>query len=871
MINVENLTKIYETKKTKCEALKNVSFALPEKGLVFILGKSGSGKSTLLNLLGGLDSITSGDITVGDKKYSEFSVKDFDNFRNEKLGFIFQDFCLIDELNVEDNVKLVLDLQSEQNDDIVTETLVAVGLEGLEKRYPKELSAGQKQRVAIARALVKRPKIILADEPTGNIDTKTAQVVLDILDKMSAEKLVVVISHNYDDAVKYADRIIELADGQIIRDETRSPEYQDNLVIELPDIILPYNKKLTADDVKKLNTAIATQRGEVHVDQNGSGYNPTVQPTDSVAPGDYKNKGMKAKSLFRYSAMFFKKRWLGGVLSIISITFLMIVFGLAQLFTMFDGESQLQSTVAKYGDRGLIVRQGSYPEDDMDGKLNTSNLLAVSDEKESALKAVYGEGEIYKMYNVIMPVSCKSFSVEKMTAQNFGKYSKGFASESNGVLACNIDYIKHLYGADNGELNVLAGDIKEASAGVIITDYLADSLLYFQPVKYKEYADIINDDVVFSRVKVDAIIRTGYKDRYQPLINAILNGEKSSWKNTQMRELADEIMNYLSVPYSINLNFYNDYINWICSLEKSELYSRQGYAEYDFGANQSIVRNMSGGYFSDTVNPDEIKVGLSLYNELNETEYTDDDLEKLNTEKPFAGTTVTVRFAVNEDTETYLTHTFQVVGVVERGLYEISKDYLRTVKTNEIQPVALYFENSVNGMAVASKGDELAMYPVGYRINLIRQITKIVVIFDDIFFYIAIALCIAIGVLLAMNSMNNIRQNAYEIGVIRAMGGRTGQLGGIFAIQTAFSGLAIAALTALGDFLGVILFNNVLIESISKIVKAPGIETMNILIFNPYTVLIDVGIIVALTVLTIVVPVLAVRKIQPIKIIRSRE
>ena len=122
-----------------------------------------------------------------------------------------------------------------------------------------------------------------------------------------------------------------------------------------------------------------------------------------------------------------------------------------------------------------------------------------------------------------------------------------------------------------------------------------------------------------------------------------------------------------------------------------------------------------------------------------------------------------------------------------------------------------------------------------------------------------------------MNSMNNIRQNAYEIGVIRAMGGRTGQLGGIFAIQTAFSGLAIAALTALGDFLGVILFNNVLIESISKIVKAPGIETMNILIFNPYTVLIDVGIIVALTVLTIVMPVLAVRKIQPIKIIRSRE
>ena len=203
MIRIENLKKIYDAKKGKpCTALDSVSFDLPDRGMVFIVGKSGSGKSTLLNLLGGLDGVSDGDIVVGGKRFSEFSEADYDAYRGSFVGFVFQDFCLIEGMTVFENARLSLDLQGEEADDAVREALKTVDLAEYGSRYPKELSGGQKQRVALARALVKKPKLILADEPTGNLDQRTAKQVLDSLKELSERHLVVIVSHNADDADK---------------------------------------------------------------------------------------------------------------------------------------------------------------------------------------------------------------------------------------------------------------------------------------------------------------------------------------------------------------------------------------------------------------------------------------------------------------------------------------------------------------------------------------------------------------------------------------------------------------------------------------------------------------------------------------------
>ena len=233
MIEIKNLTKIYTSKNAKeCVALDNVSFSLPDKGMVFVLGKSGSGKSTFLNMLSGLDKMTSGDIIADGNKFSTFTENDYDNYRNSYLGFIFQDFCLIDKMTIYKNVEMALSLQNVKNKDIVNEMIEKVGLKGFENRYPKELSGGQQQRVAIARALVKSPKLILADEPTGNLDSKTSKQILELFKKLSKDNLIVIVSHNIDDADTYADQIIRLNDGKVVENIVKNKKSYKNLHIK---------------------------------------------------------------------------------------------------------------------------------------------------------------------------------------------------------------------------------------------------------------------------------------------------------------------------------------------------------------------------------------------------------------------------------------------------------------------------------------------------------------------------------------------------------------------------------------------------------------------------------------------------------------
>lgn len=220
MIEFRKVVKIYKPKKgVPVEALKEVSFSLPDTGLFFILGRSGSGKSTALHLLGGLDAATDGDILVNGKSTKDFTQKDWDAYRNARAGFVFQDYNLFDDFTVRKNIALALELEGQKKfDEKIASVLSEVGLSGYEKRSPKELSGGQKQRVAIARALVKDPTIILADEPTGALDSETGAEIFELLRSLSKDKLVVVVSHDREFAAEYADGVIEFADGRVKSD-----------------------------------------------------------------------------------------------------------------------------------------------------------------------------------------------------------------------------------------------------------------------------------------------------------------------------------------------------------------------------------------------------------------------------------------------------------------------------------------------------------------------------------------------------------------------------------------------------------------------------------------------------------------------------
>lgn len=213
-IEIHNAVESYGTGETKVFALNNVDLSL-EKGKFYVmLGPSGSGKSTLLNMLGGLDQLESGSILVDNTDLSKLSKKELCNYRREAVGFVFQFYNLIPDLTIKENVEAVKDISDNPLD--LDEILQALGIEKYRNRFPKELSGGQQQRVAIARALVKNPKILLCDEPTGALDTKSSRMVLEFLEKVHNQykTTVIIVTHN-EGISEMSDTIIRLRDGKI--------------------------------------------------------------------------------------------------------------------------------------------------------------------------------------------------------------------------------------------------------------------------------------------------------------------------------------------------------------------------------------------------------------------------------------------------------------------------------------------------------------------------------------------------------------------------------------------------------------------------------------------------------------------------------
>lgn len=222
MIIVKNLTKIYKSKVEGEEviALNKINLVLPDKGFIAIYGASGCGKSTLLNVLGGLDQSDFGEMIVNGRSTKGFNAHDWNSYRNQEVGFVFQNYFLLPHLNVFDNIAVTLQMskQTDNLDERIYNALAEVELQKFAKRYPRQLSGGQQQRVAIARALIANPSIILTDEPTGALDEKSSKMVMKTLKDVSQEHLVVMVTHNERMAKEYADRLIEISYGKIIYD-----------------------------------------------------------------------------------------------------------------------------------------------------------------------------------------------------------------------------------------------------------------------------------------------------------------------------------------------------------------------------------------------------------------------------------------------------------------------------------------------------------------------------------------------------------------------------------------------------------------------------------------------------------------------------
>ena len=267
MLKLKHITKDYVTKQNTVHVLKGITLNFRECEFVTILGQSGCGKTTLLNIIGGLDRYTDGDIIINGKSTKDFDDRDWDRYRNKQIGFVFQSYNLIPHLSVLSNVELALTLagrKKEECEAIALEALKKVGLEDQAYKKPNQLSGGQMQRVAIARALVNNPAIILADEPTGALDTESGKMVMNLLKEVAKDRLVIMVSHNADLAAEYSTRTVRIVDGKVVDDTDPlidPDDVEEEVVLDESGEPLP-KKKTIRQRIKKTYQQIIHERRE---------------------------------------------------------------------------------------------------------------------------------------------------------------------------------------------------------------------------------------------------------------------------------------------------------------------------------------------------------------------------------------------------------------------------------------------------------------------------------------------------------------------------------------------------------------------------------------------------------------------------------
>lgn len=440
MLQVVNLTKVYNSKKgTEVRALDGVTLQFPEKGMVFLLGKSGSGKSTLLNVCGGLDNPTSGEIIVKGRSSKNFSQSDFDSYRNTFIGFIFQEYNILNEFTVEDNIALALELQGKSKDKkAIAKLLEEVDLTGFAKRKPNTLSGGQKQRIAIARALIKNPEIIMADEPTGALDSNTGKQVFDTLKKLSQDKLVIVVSHDREFAELYGDRIIELKDGKILSDVSKTQQKQQMLTGNLQAVgdVLCMKKgaELTDADFEQIKSFLKQSSGDVVIAkgekdvQNFKKVSRITETGEQEVFADTDESKLENKAYTKEDSRFIRSKLpgrhaakigLSGLkskpfrlfMTVLLCTVSFVMFGLLSTLNFYDSEQTFRETLTISAPEFLkadkryqaVVTWYSYGEEEH--SYETFYQARFSDDDIEKLKgqtgdAVFGGVEAYISLNV---------------------------------------------------------------------------------------------------------------------------------------------------------------------------------------------------------------------------------------------------------------------------------------------------------------------------------------------------------------------------------------------------------------------------------------------------------------------------------------
>lgn len=854
MIIVKNLTKVYKSKKAKiCVALNNVSFSLPSKGLVFVVGKSGSGKSTMLNLLGGLDSLTSGEINVFGNQLNEYSESELYSFRSNIVGFVFQDFHLLDDLTVADNVRLSLKLMDEDDDERVEKALESVELLEYKDRYPRELSGGQQQRVAIARALVKNPDVIFADEPTGNLDSNTTEQIIKLIKEISKEKLVVVVSHNLFDAYEYADRIIELSEGRIINDLVINEKYENAVEVKDNKVIIPMLKRFKQDELDSL-LSICKRDEILKIEQSNNKFKQKEQkeePLQAKAP-QKKTKGLSFFNSVKFSAMFGKRRIIGFLLSAIFASMLICVLSLAQSVANFDAKSMAVDSMTE----GSVyaVRK------DLDTLSGQVHARVITDEDFAKIKQASPDAKLYKLYMSGLYINGYTIGHQKVpTITQSGLH----IVETSGTLETNEEYAKKLLRLDN--LDIYRGSVEQNTGGIYITDFVADSFIFYG--KAKNYDEILGQQFEGSNDYwpdgyVNGIIKTSYKEKYEGVIDQINSMTKESPLTEEIISFLDYVNQALAISYYFGDNYKE--ISSANIYEGNYVYTRNFFVN-GVDASSTISYISCGSYFDCVLGDNEVFMDVEAYNKIFGTEYT---YGNCDTFVPHAISFLSSDF--NNEVIYSKQMTVAGIGKCKGGNMLLADNVFYEYKEKMFHCYGVYADGEdVSGFINYTMDNGYSN--ISLKMSAIQTMSQAVETFNKFFEFIAMILVCACVFIITSFGVKNIKSKMYEVGVMKALGCKLSSFFVIFGLHT----LLIAFTTIVVFVVGYVAFanvaNHILLESLKAITPTKIMLDLQFIKFDWRLALINSAVVVFISIVSTIIPIILLRHIKPVTIIKAKE
>ena len=866
MLETKELVKIYKPKKgVPVTALDKVSLKFPDKGMVFLLGKSGSGKSTLLNVLGGLDSYDGGEIIIKGVTSKNFKQQHFDSYRNTYVGFIFQEYNVLDEFSVGANIALAIELQNRKaSDGEINDILKQVDLEGFGSRKPNELSGGQKQRVAIARALVKKPEIIMADEPTGALDSATGRQVFDTLKKLSETKLVIVVSHDREFAEQYADRIIELSDGRVISDveldtapvteeETAALDFHDNVVE------VPCGYHLTEQDREDINAYIKKlKEGSLEITvsrKNETSKKFIATDTSKIKSEDgsafklIKSK-LPLKNAFKIGASGLKHKKIRLVFTILLSCIAFGLFGLSDTFGAYNHIKTCTNSLVDSEVKYLSVAKSKkidsgadYYWRDYGYGVSEKNLAEVS------------KGVGVNMHGVFSPANADlSFDAQtnpeiKLTETDYNIYSRafsGFAEINNSVI-------------DDMSFKLLAGALPDGTKDEIaVSEYVFEifkKAQYFDGVTYNKasdgtqtpvfqkinsYDDLIGKTITLNKVKytVTAIIDTGFDiSRYTSLTEKKDHQSKAE----QMVDyvLYNEFCSSSAYSYAGVIMVGKEKMEKLISERPPMTAITEGFISFHSNnANENDGYNIDSNYMASLndvkgeniiwidgekkeLGEKEIITTMDALQFYNGNPDTDDYAKYLKNKNTLSAW----EYDFNENTNT---EGWKLVGIID-NTSEGSKSKLRSTVVASDSMFKKYTDGSENiysfavGAMPAEKEDVCSAVAYCYRedSNIRYQIQNSVTfeldsvndalkIMSKYFFWIGIGFAAFAALMLANFIGTSISYKKQEIGILRAIGSRSNDVFRIFFAESFIIAMINFVLSSIGVFAATVIINQLM-------------------------------------------------------------